>query len=212
MGIGEQSPNFPGPVKVGTAPNQLIISEAGVITMTGTAKRDLILRAELDYVAQIAQSKPTQVVIGVFKGFSFPIYNADNEELFFHETIPAQWDGVSDIVFHVKVALSNIEDVDDKFKFQLSWEHSPGDTVIPATSNDVEVEQAVLTDRTHQYDEYDLYFIIDYDIDGAGSEIKAGELFGARLRRIDATDPDITNEIIVGDWHTHYIIDKQAAS
>ena len=208
MGIGGQIQSFPGPVKVGTSPNQLTIGADGVITMAGTAKRILTLRAEMDYTAQIAQSKPTQVSIGVFKGYSFPIYAADNEELFFRETIPERWDGVSDIVFHVKVALADAEDVGDSFKFQFSWEHAVEEEAVSATSNNVEVEQAVLTGRNAQYDEYVLTFTIDYDIDGAGNEIKAHELMAARLRRIDASDPDVTNEIIVLNWHTHYQVDK----
>lgn len=207
-GIGGQIPNFPGPLRVGTSPNQLTISDGGVITMAGTAKRVLILRAEIDYTAQIAHTKPTQVAVGVFKGFSFPVYAADNEELFFRETVPERWDGASDIIFHVKVALAGGEDVGDNFKFQLSWEHSVGEVVIPATSNDVPVEQAVLTGRNAQYDEYDLTFTIDHDIDGVDNEIKSHELLAARLRRIDATNPDVTNEIIVLNWHTHYGCDK----
>ena len=172
----------------------------------------LTLRAELDYTAQIAASKPIQVAVGVFKGFSFPVYAADNEELFFRETVPDRWDGVSDIVFHLKVALAAGEDVADSFKFQLSWEHAVDGEIVPVTSNDVEVEQAVLTGRNAQYDEYDLTFIIDHDIDGAGSEIKSHELLGARLRRIDATNPDVTGEIIVLNWYTHYAINKFAGN
>ena len=207
-GIGGQIPNFPGPVKIGTAPNQLTISAGGIITMAGTAKRVLMLRAEMDYTAQIAHTKPTQVAIGVFKGFSFPIYAADNEELFFRETVPERWDGASDIVFHVKIALVNTEDVGDVFKFQLSWEHAVEGEPVPVTSNDVEVQQAVLTDRNAQYDEYILTFTIDHNIDGAGNEIKAHELLSARLRRIAATGTAVDNEIIVLNWHTHYDTDK----
>ena len=208
MGMGGQIQNFPGPLKVGTSPNQLIVGSDGVITMEGTAKRVLALRADIDFVAQIAHTKPTQVTIGIFKGFSFPVYNADNEELFFRETVPERWDEASDIVFHVKVALGNTEDVDDNFKFQLSWEHSVEGEPVPVTSNDVEVEQAVLTDRNAQYDEYELEFTIDYNIDGEGNEIQSHELLCARLRRIDATNPDVANEIILLDWHTHYEVSK----
>jgi len=191
--------------------NGMIITAADGLVMSGTTKRWLTLRAEMDYTAQIAASKPTQVSIGVAKGFSMPIYSADNEELFFRETVPDRWDGVSDIIFHIKVALAAGEDVDDYFKFQLSWEHAVAGEPVPATSNDVEVEQAVLTGRNAQYDEYDVFFTIDHDIDGAGNEIQPHELLAARLRRIDATNPDITNEVIILNWHTHYQIDKMAA-
>jgi len=211
-GIGGQIPNFPGPVKIGTAPNQLTVSEGGIITMAGTSKRILTLRPEIDYVIQIAQAKPTQVLVGVFAGFSFPIYNTDNEELFFKQTIPGRWDGASDITYHMKVALANAEDVGDKFKFQLSWEHAFTDTEIPATSNDVTTEVTILTDRNAQYDEYDVAFTIDYDIDGAGSEIEKHCLIAGRLRRIAASGNEVDNEIIVFDHHIHYNIDKAGAA
>lgn len=176
-----------------------------------TGSHYLTLRPNLDYAEQIAQSKPTQVAVGIVKGYSFPIYNTDNEELFFRETVPGRWNGSSDIIFHLRVALGNAEDVGDSFQFRFAWEHIIEGEPIPVTSNDVDVEQAVLTGRAAQYDEYELTFIINYDIDGAGSEIKAHELLAGRLYRIDATNPDVANEVIVVDWHTHYQIDKVAA-
>lgn len=212
MGIGGNIHNFPGPVKIGTAPNQLTIDANGVITMAGTAKGLIALRAEMDFTAQIAAAKPTQVSAGVFKGFSFPIYAADNEELFFKEIVPCEWDGVSNIIFSIIIALSGIEDVGDNFKFQFSWEHSKCENIIPATSNDVEIETAILIGRNDQYDNYCLNFVMDYDIDGVGNEIKHNELLGGRLRRIDATNPDVTNEIIVIDWHTNYQTDRLVGS
>jgi len=172
------------------------------------SKGVLTLRAEMDHVAQVAQAKPTQITLGAFKGYSFPIFNSDDEQLWFRETVPERWGGASDIVFHVKVALANTEDVGDVFKFQLSWEHAVAGEPVPVTSNNVEVQQAVLTDRNAQYDEYMLTFTIDHNIDGAGNEIKAHELLGARLRRIAATGTAVDNEIIVLDWHTHYPVNK----
>ena len=211
-GIGGQIPNYPGPVKIGTAPNITTIGADGKISMGGTAKGVLTLRPEIDFAAQLAHSKPTQVTVGIFKGFSFPVYSADDEELFFRETVPERWDGVSDIAFHVAFVLAGAEDVDDNFKFQFSWEHSPCEGITPATSNDVEVEVAILTGRNAQYDRYCADFVLNYDIDGAGNEIKAHELIAGRLRRIDATNPDVNSEIIMIDWHSHYQIDKLAGN
>lgn len=212
-GIGSKGPNFiKGPINIGTIPNVTTIGADGKITMGGTAKGWMKLRAEMDFTAQIAATKPTQVASGVFKGFSFPVYAADNEELFFKEIVPCEWDGVSDIVFNINVALSGIEDVGDNFKFQFSWEHAKCEGIIPATSNDVEVEVAVLIGRNAQHDQYCLEFVMNYDIDGVGNEIKCHELLGGRLRRIDATNPDVDNEIIVVDWHTHYQTDKLTGS
>ncbi len=212
-GMGSKGPNFiKGPVSIGSLPNVTTIGADGQITMGGTAKGLIRLRSEMDFAAQIAATKPTQVASGVFKGFSFPVYAADNEELFFKEIVPYEWDGVSNIVFNVRVALSGAEDVGDNFKFQFSWEHAKCEDIIPATSNDVEIETAVLIGRDSLHDQYCLEFVMDYDINGVGHEIKHNGLLGGRLRRIDAANPDVDNEIIVIDWHTHYQTDKLTGS
>ena len=51
-------------------------------------------------------------------------------------------------------------------------------------------------------------FTIDYDIDGAGNEIAAGEILGGRLRRVSVTGTEVDNEIIVLDNVVEYQIDK----
>jgi len=107
------------------------------------------------------------------------------------------------------VALSDAEDEGDYFKFQLSWQNvADASDVISAATHDVTAEQAVLAGRIAQYNVYELIFIIDYDADGEGNEIQAHDLLTYRLRRVDATNPDVTNEIIVLDWHDHFTVDK----
>lgn len=194
--------------KIGDDSNYLNIDTEGVVTLAGTAKRTLTLRPEIDFTAQLAHSKPTQVTIGIFKGFSFPIYNNDNEELFFRQRVPQRWDGVSDIMFYAGVCLSAAEDVGDYFKFRFAWEHTSVGKEVPTTSNNVDVEQAVLVGRNAQYDLYRLDFTIDYDIDGVGNEIASGDLLVGRLYRIDATNPDVSNEIILLNWATEYTVDR----
>ena len=192
--------------RFGDGTNQLLISGAGVVTLEGTAKRWLAVRPDLDYTVITAQGKPTQVVVGVFHGYSMPVYAA-GEELFFNLNVPGRWDEASDIIVHMVVALSNAEDVGDYFKFQLSWEHLTEGDVIPATSHDVPVEQIVLTDRNAQYSTYELIFTLDYDVDNPDDVADHDDL-GIRLRRIDATNPDVTNEIIVLDYHVEFQVDK----
>ena len=169
----------------------------------------LTLRPALDFAAQRAHEKPTQVTVGVYKGYSFPVFAADDEQMFFREIVPGRWDGVSDITFHALVCLGGAEDIGDNFQFRLAWEHAAVGSVLPATSNNVDVEQSVLIGRIAQYNLYALEFIIDYNIDGVGNEIVPHELLAATLYRIDATNPDVTNEIILIDWHSLYNVNKK---
>ena len=193
--------------RFGDGTNQLLISGAGVVMLEGTAKRWLAVRPDLDFTTITAQGKPTQVVIGVFHGYSMPIYNNDNEEMFFNLNVPGRWDEASDIIVHLLVALSGAEDVNDNFNFQLSWEHLTEGDVVPATSHDVEVEQAVLAARNAQHSTYELQFTLDYDVDDPDDVADHDDL-SVRLRRIDATNPDVTNEIIVLDYHVEFQVNK----
>ena len=181
------------------------INDTGVISLFGDAKRELTLRADLDYTTVTAQGKPTQANIGIFHGYSMPIYNNDNEELFFNENVPGRWDGASDITFHVMVALASAEDVDDTFKFQFSWNQTGETDVVSAGAYDT-TDEITVVDGT-QYATYMLEFTVDYDIDAGDVMITHDDIAG-RLRRVASAGTEIDGEIIVLDWHTHYIVDK----
>ena len=124
--------------EIGDEDNYLDIDTGGVVTLVGTAKRTLLLPPGIDTIDQIAHSKPTQVTAGIFKGFSFPIYAADNEELFFRQRVPKRWDGASDILFCACICLAAGEDVGDYFKFRLSWEHTAVGEIVSTSSNNVD--------------------------------------------------------------------------
>ena len=201
----------PGPAQIGTSSaNFFRVGPDGVVSLLGTARRRLTLRPELNVDEVKKQTVPEQVEVGVFFAYSLPVWSADShEELFFKQSIPARWDGATNITIHVLVALSAAEDVDDYFKFQLSWNNVADESdVIPATTHDVTAEQIVLTGRSAQYNVYELVFTIDWAADGEGNEVQAHDLLACRLRRVDATNPDVTGEIYVLDWHTHFIVDK----
>lgn len=194
--------------RIGDGTNYVQIDSTGVMTLAGTAERKMTLRPTLDYISQIAKAKPSQVTIGVYKGYSFPVYNNDDEELFYNIRTPYRWNGESDITICFEVALADVEDVGDTFKFQLSWEHAFYDDIIPATSNDVEVQKVILSGHTAQYSIYHLHFTIDYDIDGPGNEITDDCNLGLRLRRIASSGTEIDNEIIVIDSVVDFQINK----
>lgn len=181
-------------VKVNSAENGLEFEASDVGYLT--------LRPEINIDEIKKQDTPTQVQVGAFFGYSLPIYNNDNEELWFRKMIPGRWNGISNIQFHVMVALSAEEDVGDKFKLQLSWNKSAHSAVIPVTFNDIVKETIVLTGRNSQYDVYNLYFEIPY------TGISTDELFAARLRRIAASSLEVSNEIIILCWYMDFATNK----
>lgn len=195
---------IPVPLRLGDDTNYLDITD-GILTLGGTAKRKLTLRGHLDYTTVTAQGKPSQVTIGTFKGYSMPIYAADNEELFFNENVPGRWDCESDIVVHVLVALAAAETPGETFKFQFSWNQVGETDVVPATTHDV-TDEVTVVDGT-QYATYELTFTIDYDADVADPIVCHDNLAG-RLRRVASSGDEVDGEIIVLDWHTHYIVNK----
>ena len=152
---------IPVPTRFGDDTDYLDITD-GVVTLGGTAKRTLTLRADLDYTRITAQGKPTAVTIGIFHGYSMPLYAAD-EELFFNENVPGRWDEASDITFHVLVALALAETADETFKFQFSWNQVGETDVVPATSHDT-IHEITVVDGT-QYATYMLEFTLDYNVD-----------------------------------------------
>ncbi len=165
----------------------------------------LTLRPNINIGTVQALGKPTTVSIGAFRGYSMPIYSADNEELFFSENVPGRWDGVSDITVNILVALAAAETPGETFKFQFSWNQAGETDVVPTSTHDVTDEIAVV-DET-QYATYMLTFVIDYNIDGGDVVATHDDLVG-RLRRIASGGDEVDGEVIVIAWHTHYNIDK----
>jgi len=149
--------------------------------------------------------------LGIYDTFSLPIFAANAEYLPFSHCVPYRWDGKSDITFHTHVALSQGEDINDRFQMRLEWEHVPAGQPIPVTSNLVSVEKIVLINRNAQYDEYRIEFTIDYDIDGVGNEIQPDEILGMKLYRIAASTLEVTGEILVVSNAVTYPVNKMFA-
>ena len=152
-------------------------------------------------------AKPTFVTLGAYAGYSFPIYNNDDEELLFRESIPGRWDGASNINAYAVVMLSAAEDVGDKFKFQLSWaSHVTGSGALASAVTDVGTSQTVATSRSAQYSIYLLTFAIDYTV--PTPDLAPGDHFGGRIRRIAAAATQVSNEIILLDFYMTYNVNK----
>ena len=171
-----------------------------LFTYQNNVYRETVL--QLDEVQVRANGLPTRVSQGVYHGYSLPLYAA-NEELFFHVHIMHDWDEASDLIALIHVYLDTANNAKN-FKLQASWENittgnnitgTPNGDLVPATSNDVEVQ--VATGNASQYQTYEVPFTIDYDIDGGGNELVRGDCIGLRLRRIAALANEIAGEVVV---------------
>lgn len=163
------------------------------ITLEDDALVWIELRPDLDFETVRAQGKPTQVSRGVTHGFSLPIYNNDNEELYLATYIPFRWDEASDIIVHIHCYLDTAN-VDKRFNIQLSWKNFSDGDIIPATSNDLTTETQ--TGAVAQYKSYYVHFIIDYDIAPADPVISSDELH-LRIRRLAASADEIAGKIVI---------------
>lgn len=162
----------------------------------------ITIRPDLHYTSVSAQGKPTSVVYNVVQGYSLPIYNNDNEELFFSSRVPLRWDGVTSPRLLIFCYLSGAEDVGDKFKLQISGLANSNGGVLSSEVHDYPVETTVLAGRNAQYDKY----TIQYDL--IPGNIPHYSVLSGRLRRIAASANEVTNEIVVYDWIIEYKRDK----
>jgi len=72
---------------------QLVLHDGGKVWME--------IQPDLDYATVQAFGKPTQVYRGVHPGFSLPVYNNDNEELYVALDVPREWDGITNPIVHI---------------------------------------------------------------------------------------------------------------
>ena len=188
------------PVQTGT------LQSTDAVTLSGSGLVYFELRPDLDRGTIIGQGKPTQVTRGIYTGYSLPVYSADNEELYNDMCVPGRYDEASDIIVHLYCWLAGAEDTKN-FKLQLSWEHyTPGTDIVPATSNDVEVQTATGASAA-QFQSYVVPFTIDYDID-TPDDIIGDDIIGMRLRRIAATANECAGEIVINHLGVIFRRDK----
>lgn len=148
----------------------------------------------LDFTRIIGNAKPTEVTRGVIVGFSLPIYNSDDEELYLVSDVADTYSEAQDLITHIHCYIDTANNA-KKFKLQLEWEHyTVGVDIIPATANAVTVETT--TGNDSQYMSYEVDFTIDYDIDGGDTIVAADEIH-FRLRRIAASANEITGEVVI---------------
>ena len=177
----------------------------GIPTKRHLAMRPAFVAGRLGGLA-----KPTPVTVGCWSGYSCPIFNSDDEELFWRLHVPGRWDGASDIMYYLLVCLSVADSADETFRFQLSWNHCDGSTSVIDTAavQDLTADVTLSAGHTDQYSIFTLAFTIDWDIDTP--DIVAGDVLGGRVRRVTSGATDITSghEVIVLDHWLRFQVDK----
>ncbi len=143
---------------------------------------------------------PTLETQGIFRGFSLPLWVADNnEELFATICVPSRWDGASDIYVHLDCWLA-LAEVNKNFNLQVTWEHyNPGTDAIPATSANVEVETVA---NAAQFQSYTVEFTLAY------GDLLADDIIGLRIRRIAAVGAECVGEIVINHYGVIFRRDK----
>lgn len=145
----------------------------------------------LDENAANTLGKPTAITRGVFHGYSLPI-DGGEEALHFRERVPFRWDGVTNPWFMAYTSILGAEDVDDKYKFQLTWAVSGAGIVIPDAIAETLTHETIIVDGTAYYPE-----LIFFEIDAA--TIVSGQIIQGIFQRVASSLPEVANEI--GVWH-----------
>lgn len=147
-------------------------------------------------------SKPTIVTDGVFSGFSLPVFNNDDEELFAFECIPEDWNSTTNFQFTIDGWLDT-ENTNKRFKTQLATEVSLAGSVLPSNPVITEVETLVTGTIAAK-----TFYQIVYSVDGNAASWLAGNPLSGRLRRIAASQDEIIGEFVVRGMFLRYKLDK----
>ena len=192
------------------------ITDETVVRTIYNANLDLIdgavgglhIRSGIIQKASKQLGTPTEIYKGCNVGYSFPVYDSDDEELFFRMLIPSRWDGTTDPQFEVLTTIMGIEDIGDKYKFQFEWQITgyDGTSTMGETTSNCVSEQTVISGGTAAYSAYRIVFTLDAD--DATNPLENHDMLQCRLRRIAASANEVTAEIGVWDWATYWKTNK----
>lgn len=155
---------------------------------------------EIDHTEIVERGAPTQVYIGIFTGFSLPIWSDPtnlNEELYFNLCVPERWDGEHDLVVEVISALSNAGEAGNTYQLDLAWEKAtPEVEVVPVTFHSESAQR--LTVSNLQYYCYRDFFVVDFDTPVVDPIIPEDDLaLRLRLGQVGGQYSDLDGELII---------------
>ena len=158
-----------------------------------------------DFAQVTAQGKPTRATVGVHEGWSLPIYNSDNEELFTCDCVPGDWDGVTNPVFLIGGWLDTAN-TSKNFKLQVSVACVSNGEIVGATTTDLKVETATGTASQYQF------FIVQFPWNAVAGGCVSDDAVGIRIRRIAAGSNEITGEFVVKGLGIKYKTNKAGSA
>jgi len=187
----------------GVPTNYANFAPDGELTLAGTAKVKIVDSFTFNFARITGQGAPTLVSRGVFFGFSLPVYNNDDEELFACKCLPPDWDGSSDLTIYIGGWLDTAN-TGKKFNLQVSVEKCDmsNNEVVPTSTHDYPVETD--TGTAAQYKSFKIAFTLDTSAIAAS----VGDALAIRVRRIPATVNEIAGEFVVEGMAIEYTADK----
>lgn len=180
------------------------------IILEEDAKVSIALRPDIDTIALKQEDKPTPENLGIVRGWSFPIFNNDDEEIFFRMKVPRRWDGESNITFKVCCYIPETSQSGNIFNMSLDYFWLNCGDVITDSSYTTSYETICNSDLGNKT--YYLPINIQYDIAGIGNEISDSDTMFMRLYRTAASSNEITGEVVIVDIVMDFTRDKLGGS
>jgi len=152
---------------------------------------------------------PADILVeDMFIGYILPIYDADDQELFFLHCVPDRWDDSKDPVYashilvHVISSLSDANEANRGYRLQLAWdEATPNEEEIPAYApNTVDATRMVYSNT--QYECYQDWFVVLCNVDDG---LEHDDIIALRLRRTLHTDDQKADNELAGNLIIHAV-------
>lgn len=182
----------------------------GQVTLSGSGVTYFKERPRIELSRILGASKPSIVYRGIIRGFSLPIYNSDNEEIFLDlPNVPARWDGASDPIVYVQGYLDTAN-TSKKFKLACDWTYfSAGDEPDGVAVESPSVETTTAT--WGQYHTFTAAITLNYDV-VADNALAVGDFLQLRVYRIAASGDEIDGEVVVTGVAIRWKMDKLYSS
>lgn len=194
-----------GPVKTAGDP----LESLSLLSDTQATAAKLTQRPAI-YLGKVTNPAPNPAMVerGAVLGFTMPIYNNDDQEIFCRDHVPGRWNGASDVELKIKCYIDTANTAGEKFQFQVSWSTLAfsGTNIVPSSTTDLKKETTIVTGT--QYAPYEVNYTIDWNF--VTPNVTAGDLLSFRIRRIavEGGSDECEGNIVITDITVTYTVDK----